>query len=108
MFQASAMPAHSRVSTITSRRFCGSSTRISRMQARSNPISTSEMTPRRGIRAIIASVVDADGRGTPLAEQAVRPEDHHQQKEDEEEHLAEGRRHIIAAERLHDPDADAA
>ena len=36
-----------------------------------------------------------------------RPEDHHEKKKNEEEHLAIGRCHVIAAQRLNDTDADA-
>ena len=43
-----------------------------------------------------------------LAEEPGRPEDHDQQEQDEEEHLPVGRRDVVAAERLHDADADAA
>src|SRR5262245_43297770 len=54
------------------------------------------------------SIVDSDCRRALLSKQSIWPKDHHEKKEDEVEHLAIGGRHIIAADRLHDADANPA
>ena len=88
----------------------------------SSTISNSETVPRSGIirqkdRRRTEDIVDAGiifqsfmpMVASPFAaEQTGRTENHHQQEQDEEEHLPEGRRDIVAAQRLHDADADAA
>src|SRR5688500_6593696 len=122
MFHARARPAHRKVWKTTSWRFCGRRTATSTTQTASSTSSNSEIVPRSGnsrhrlvgrlaptrVVPIPASVVDADGRLALAAEEPRRPEDHDQQKQDEEEHLSDGRRDVIAADRLDDADADAA
>ena len=57
---------------------------------------------------MVHSVIHSDGRGAPLAEQTVRPKDHHEEKQDEEEELTECRCDVVSAQGLNHPDAYAA
>src|SRR6476469_10911065 len=91
-------------------------------QTASSTSSNSESVPRVGSNrhrpprrlavgaaaSIRVSVVDAEGGFALAAEEAGRAEDHHQQEQHEEEHLSERGRDVVAAQRLHDADADSA
>src|SRR5262245_9353282 len=107
---------------MTSWMFCGKRTTTSAAQMSSSASSNTDALPRSGIRGrppmrrsgliacvdIAVSVVDADIGGALLAEQPGGTEDHHQQEQDEEEHLPVGGRDVVAAQRLHDADTEAA
>src|SRR5262245_56118879 len=105
----------------TSWRFCGRRTATKATKATNKMSSNSETMPRSGssghrltglfaaTRAtpISTSVVDADSRLAFATEETGWPKDHHQEEQDEKEHLSDGWRDVIAADRLNDANANA-
>src|SRR5687768_5383289 len=121
MFQASASPAHRKVSTTMSRKLVGILMSTSTRHASNSKSSKIENLPRWGsaVRRQPAreglvsagmriSVIDTDGCRALLPEQPIGPEDHDQQKQNEKKQLPESRRDVIAAQRLDNANADAA
>src|SRR6476620_933262 len=116
MFQESARPANRKVSTVTSASDGASPSPTQATHPSSSAISNHDICPRRGSSEIrpdpppvaatpaMALLVHTEHGRALLSEQAVWTEDHHEQEQEEEKQLSEGRRDIIAADRLHNAD----